>query len=364
MVASTLKKLGVLVIAIMLIPVAFSFNLAQVSNVTQEEASFDTSVSVDDCGSLELEIEKAKEEGKEEIAIELEKEYEYRCIEMNKNNDSNVFIQIIKFKNDCDEIKKEIEIAKEKNDKKLQLELEMKYNHLCLNKVKEEDIDACEKVEKLKEMYENNGSAEIKKEIERLMTACQKEKNTETKNNVEEQIKRLREEIRMLKQELERTRQQLKIMAQQFNASIKIAPGEVEIEGEKVNISDAEIVVDEDKNISVVVKKGEVKIKNKEVEVKVKGKVKVDPNYGLAIGNTPIKVEPAKIKEKVKNLDRIRDITLEVKEDKPVYIVEGEDEGRLLGIIPIKVKMNLKVNAINGEVEEEDKPWWSILVFG
>ncbi len=363
MAASTLKKIEIVVIAIMLIPVAFSFNLAQVSNVTQEEASFETSINIDDCGSLEIEIEKAKQEGKKEIALELEREYEYKCVKAPKDNESNVFMQIIKFKSDCDEIKKEIEIAKEKNDKKLQLELEMKYNHLCSNNAKE-DVDACKKLEKLKETYKNNGSAEIKKEIEKLMIICKNEKDKRTKEDVEEEIRKLKEEIRILKEELERTRQQLKIMAQQLNVSITITPGEVEIEGEKVNISDAEIVVDEDKNISVVVKRGEVKIKNKEIEVKVKGKVKVDPTHGLTINNTPIKVEPIKIKEKVKKLDHIKNITLEVKDNEPVYVVEGEDKGRLLGIIPVKIKMNLKVNAINGEIEEEKKPWWSMLVFG
>lgn len=153
-------------------------------------------------------------------------------------------------------------------------------------------------------------------------------------------------------------------MAKELNVSIKILPGEVEIEGDKLNISDAEIVIDENKNMSVVVKEGEVKIKNKEIEVKVKGDIEVDPEAGLSIKGMPINLEPIKVRERIKDVDLIKDMTLEIENNKPVYVVVGEDEGKLLGVIPMKIKMHLKIDAVNGEVVEEEKPWWSIFVFG
>jgi hypothetical protein len=57
----------------------------------------------------------------------------------------------------------------------------------------------------------------------------------------------------------------------------------------------------------------------------------------------------------------ISSITLELK-DVPVYVVSGSKDGMLLGFIPVKLDMKVKVAADTGEIKSVEKPWWAFLV--
>jgi len=60
----------------------------------------------------------------------------------------------------------------------------------------------------------------------------------------------------------------------------------------------------------------------------------------------------------------VKKIELAVEEDKPVYNVESEEDGKLFAFIPVKLKVKSKVDATSGIVEQTKRPWWSFLVFG
>jgi len=70
-----------------------------------------------------------------------------------------------------------------------------------------------------------------------------------------------------------------------------------------------------------------------------------------------------KIREKAK-VENIKKIVLRKGGTGPIYVAEGEKEGRLLGIIPIKLHIQVIASAENGEVISVRKPWWSFLVWG
>ncbi len=55
-------------------------------------------------------------------------------------------------------------------------------------------------------------------------------------------------------------------------------------------------------------------------------------------------------------------ITVETEENRIVYQIVGEIQGRLLGIFPIMVPIKLTVDAERGEIISKELPWWSFLV--
>ena len=56
---------------------------------------------------------------------------------------------------------------------------------------------------------------------------------------------------------------------------------------------------------------------------------------------------------------------MELKEEnkKLLYIVEGTEKSRFLGIIPISSHVELNVNAQSGNIETVKKPWWDFLTW-
>jgi len=55
--------------------------------------------------------------------------------------------------------------------------------------------------------------------------------------------------------------------------------------------------------------------------------------------------------------------TLEIKDDQAMYIVEGQIDGRVLGIFPIKFDVMAEYNAEKGSLDKMNKPWWEVFVF-
>jgi len=66
-------------------------------------------------------------------------------------------------------------------------------------------------------------------------------------------------------------------------------------------------------------------------------------------------------KTKTANIKRIE---LKNIEQEPVYEVKALREGRVLGLFPVSMDIEMRVNANNGETELTKKPWWSVLCSG
>ncbi|RLG32236.1 hypothetical protein DRN97_07840 [Methanosarcinales archaeon] len=84
----------------------------------------------------------------------------------------------------------------------------------------------------------------------------------------------------------------------------------------------------------------------------------------VKIGDTKkeLKVLPDMLsKTKTANIKRIE---LKNIEQEPVYEVKALREGRVLGLFPVSMDIEMRVNANNGETELTKKPWWSVLCSG
>jgi antitoxin (DNA-binding transcriptional repressor) of toxin-antitoxin stability system/gas vesicle protein len=78
--------------------------------------------------------------------------------------------------------------------------------------------------------------------------------------------------------------------------------------------------------------------------------------------NQTIRETPDRIKARIR--EQIREMKLERKENKPVYIVAATKQGKLLGIIPVNVSINYEISATDGSTITVNRPWWSFLVLG
>ena len=61
-----------------------------------------------------------------------------------------------------------------------------------------------------------------------------------------------------------------------------------------------------------------------------------------------------------KQLKAVDDI--ELSSDEQQYTAIGYRDAKLLFFIPVSVKVELKINAVNGNIEQVNKPWWAFLV--
>jgi antitoxin (DNA-binding transcriptional repressor) of toxin-antitoxin stability system len=93
------------------------------------------------------------------------------------------------------------------------------------------------------------------------------------------------------------------------------------------------------------------------IPLKVKNNTIEDADTNQTIRETPDRIR-ARIRE------QIREMKLERKENKPVYIVAAAKQGRLLGIIPVNVSVNYEISATDGSTIKVNRPWWSFLVLG
>jgi antitoxin (DNA-binding transcriptional repressor) of toxin-antitoxin stability system len=121
-----------------------------------------------------------------------------------------------------------------------------------------------------------------------------------------------------------------------------------------VTVNGKNITIEPGDNVTISV--GGVVVKSI-IPLKVKNNTIEDADTNQTIRETPDRIK-AKIRE------QIREMKLERKGNKPVYVVSAAKQGRLLGVIPINVSVNYEISATDGSTIEVNRPWWSFLVFG
>ncbi len=131
---------------------------------------------------------------------------------------------------------------------------------------------------------------------------------------------------------------------------------EVEVETEAGSV---------DVNILHYPERREIRIRHRNIEAKVEKELEIEEK-NIYIKTERVKkqmrVMPSKAVERMHEAIRgvtIKETVLDVKEDKPMYSVEGEKDVRILIIIPAKMQVRAEINAETGTVERIEKPWWS-----
>jgi hypothetical protein len=243
----------------------------------------------------------------------------------------------------------QVEEFKEKGEEAKALKILEKIEHLEeeLERIKEacerKEIDSLEDVEAI---Y-----------LEKLQISIEKAENYD---ELIEELAQIEEEKRKMIEEFTRKIQELELKKARIIKKLKIKGGEVTLDDVKVTVPKIKIEV-EDTDIELIPKKEEVELI--EGNITVKGKAALEYSEGVlraAGSGKPIKVLPSELKDIVKG--EVSKVEL-VDEDVPKYIVKVKEKGKLLGMIPVTVAKESHVNAEEGKIISEKKPWWSFLVF-
>lgn len=139
---------------------------------------------------------------------------------------------------------------------------------------------------------------------------------------------------------------------------VKILPGEIKAHNVSVKTTDNKIRVGIGaQSISVEPKEQEVIINDNGTIVSAKS-ISIKDN-AVTVGDSEIKLAPSEIIKKL----QITPVSMELKEEnsKAVYSLKTGESRKLFGFIPVQIEKITNADAANGNIINENRPWWSFL---
>jgi hypothetical protein len=117
--------------------------------------------------------------------------------------------------------------------------------------------------------------------------------------------------------------------------------------------------------ISTQINKQNIDVKPSETGVTITdGAVSVDvPELSIKenkinMADKVVQVAPSEVMAKAK-MQKTKQLNMSVENGTPVYDIKGDENRKLLWVIPVTMEKQVKVDATNGNVIKEEKPWWS-----
>jgi hypothetical protein len=115
-------------------------------------------------------------------------------------------------------------------------------------------------------------------------------------------------------------------------------------------------------NLTVTSEAGEVAVEVNNVRAVTREEVRIEGSQ-LYIRNRTVNVVPDTAVNRALERERISldGLELRVDNEEPIYVVRGRRNVRILGFIPATMRVEVRVNAENGDVEQCSRPWWAFL---
>ncbi|MBL7206522.1 MAG: hypothetical protein ISS36_02905 [Candidatus Aenigmarchaeota archaeon] len=114
--------------------------------------------------------------------------------------------------------------------------------------------------------------------------------------------------------------------------------------------------------IDITIDKDQVVISGSNASAAYKGSVEIRDKK-IFLEDAEVGMLPAEAKDIAQDLVSVETLELDIDEEKPIYRAKGTEEKSFLGIIPVSVDVEVKVDAQTGETEVSDKPWWDFLAW-
>ena len=107
---------------------------------------------------------------------------------------------------------------------------------------------------------------------------------------------------------------------------------------------------------------GEVAVEANNVRAVTREEVRIEGSQ-LYVRNRTVNVVPDTAVNRALERERISldGLELRVDNEEPIYVVRGRRNVRILGFIPATLRVEVRVNAENGDVEQCSRPWWAFL---
>jgi len=287
---------------------------------------------------------------------------------------------VTKPEEECPKISKEIkslleelEKAKKENNEQRIIEAKGKIE-LFQKKLKEKCLEGAETflAEKSPVLFKQARRIEGPREIQEYYEAKMEEifsSETKTPDQKLEALKELRKEIDQMVSNLIKERERIKMTElKDLTPEVKVKPGEIQVNDSSVPVEKQE------KEITLKVKEKEIKVRTSPATVEIEdGAFKVKTNQeitvktkGFDVAGKEIEVLPTEVTGLFKlKPEEVKEFKLIVESNKPAYEIKTVEKRKLLGIIPVKVHREIKIDASSPEkkVLEEKRPWWIIFTF-
>ena len=250
----------------------------------------------------------------------------------------------------------EVEKLTEKGDSELIDEIYEKmeeYREKCAEKARRpETVPIGPKGERASEVAKMVGELELAK-YQILMDEALN--SQEKKQKIVELEKKKLEIIRRIITERKRAKLSAAIKA-------RIRPGKFEMEGEEISADNVTIEVPtaENETVDIQIARDWVRLIGKKAKVHIMGEIEFE-NGMIKFRGKAIKV-PDEIVEKVRA--RIAEMELREEAGKPIYEGNATKRVRLLGIIPLEARIQVKADAGTGKIIQIRRPWWMIFALG
>jgi len=176
------------------------------------------------------------------------------------------------------------------------------------------------------------------------------------------QLKNLRNEIDKLITELISKNKQLNA------GDVSDVVDEIRVKARMIQAGNSTIATTEAK-ISTQINKHNVEVNPSSAGVKIKeGNITLDSveltikNNKISINGTEVKILPSAVASSAR-IQNMKSLNLTTLNGAPVYGIIGDENRKLLWILPVTIEKNSIVDAVTGEIIKEEGPWWKFLTF-
>ncbi len=172
-------------------------------------------------------------------------------------------------------------------------------------------------------------------------------------------LKELRNEIDGLIEKLIESREEIQTEeVRGLVSEIRFKAGEIRADEVEIRTTEKRILTKlNERQISIEPKEADVVITDESVEVKA-DEVSLEGGV-LRVGSSEVKISPTEVVNKL----QISPKKVELKEEnsKAVYKVQGNEQRKLLGVIPVDVEKEVTVDANDNNIVSEQSSWYAFL---
>jgi hypothetical protein len=175
------------------------------------------------------------------------------------------------------------------------------------------------------------------------------------------------EQLKSLRGEIDKLITELISKNKRLNASdvsgivdeIKVKPRMIQAGNSTLATTEAKITTQINKrdveinpsSTGVIIKEGNITLDSTELTIS---------DNKVSINGTEINIAPSAVALKAK-IQNMKTLNLTSENGTPIYGITGDENRKLLWIIPVTIEKQVTIDAVTGDIVKEDRPWWAIL---
>ncbi len=144
-----------------------------------------------------------------------------------------------------------------------------------------------------------------------------------------------------------------------ISGQVKIMEGKILLNGSEINSTGVSVMVrmrNRTMNVSSIA--GALSINALGLQIRIPS-MEVSENGTVTVNGSVLGLSPEEVQERIRI--KVNSMQLVRESGTLMYQASGDEERKLLGLFKIKLENKVKLNAENGQVLSEERPWWAFL---